>query len=171
MMWLLTAWGGVKRLFGMVAAYPWQAALVIALAACAWLYMGKQNALDTIAKRDATIVQMEAASKIATAAQIALNKQVTDNQTEIARKADNAKTDIIDRGRAYADSLPAKDYCRKAGATSQGGFAAGGDVTSDTAVILERADYDTLVANTARLVQVKAWGDDLIAQGLAVPVE
>lgn len=171
MMWLLTAWGGVKRVFGAVVAYPWQAALIIALLACGWLYMGKERALATIAKRDATIVQMEAASKIATAAQIELNKQVKDKQTEIARKADNAKTDIIDRGRAYADSVSGQAYCRKADSPAQSGSPASGDAPRDTAVILERADFDTLVSNTARLVQVKAWSDDLIGQGLAVPVE
>ena len=161
------AWSLIKRALD----YPWQAALIIALLACGWLYMGKERALATIAKRDATIVQMEAASKIATAAQIELNKQVKDKQTEIARNADNAKTDIIDRGRAYADSMSGQAYCRKADSPAQSGLASGGDVARDTAVILERADYDILVGNTARLVQVKAWADALIQADLAVPVE
>ena len=171
MMWLLTLWGGVKRLLGIAVAYPWQAALIIALAACAWLYAGKQDALSTVAKRDATIAAMIKASKEATAAQVAMNKGVTDKQTDIARKADAHETDIIDRGRAYADSLPAKDYCRKADSPAESGAAASGDVASDTAVILERADFDILVANTARLVKVHQWGEDLQAAGLAVPVE
>jgi len=170
-MWLLTLWGGVKRLFDIALRYPWQAALIIALAACAWLYMGKQDALATVAKRDATIAAMIKASKEATAAQIAMNKAVTDKQTDIARKADNAPTDIIDRGRAYADSLRGKDYCRKADAPTTSSAAASGNVASDTAVILERADYDILVGNTARLVKVHQWGEDLQAAGLAVPVE
>jgi hypothetical protein len=171
MMWLLTAWGGIKRLFGLAARYPWQAALIIALLACGFLYGALQQSRATIAKRDATIVAMIKASREATAAQIAMNKAVTDKQTEIARKADNAPTDIIDRGRAYADSLRGKDYCRKADSPAESGAAASGNAASDTAVILERADYDILVGNTARLVNVKAWGDDLIAEGLAVPVE
>jgi hypothetical protein len=171
MMWLLTLWGGVKRLFGLVAAYPWQAALIIALAACAWLYAGKQDALATVAKRDATIAALIKASDEATEAQKKLNKGVTDKQTKIAKDADNAPTDIIDRGRAYAGSLPAKDYCRKADSPAESDIAASGDASRDTAVILERADYDILVGNTARLVKVKAWSDDMIAEGLAVPVE
>ena len=170
-MWLLTAWGGVKRLFGAVAAYPLQAALILALLACGFFYGAWQEAVDTIAKRDATIVQMEQASKDARAAQLAMNKANTDKQTEIARKADANENDIVNRGARYADSLPAKNYCRKTDSAAESGLASGGDVASDTAVILERADYDILVGNTARLVQVKAWSDDLIGQGLAVPVE
>jgi hypothetical protein len=118
-----------------------------------------------------TIRDMEKASKDATDAQKKLNKGVTDKQTKIAKDADNAPTDIIDRGRAYADSLPAKDYCRKADTPAESGIAASGNAASNTAVILERADYDILVGNTARLVKVKAWSDDMIAEGLAVPVE
>ena len=170
-MWLLTAWGGIKRMFGVAARYPWQAALIVAVLACGWLYWGKADALATVADRDATIVALTKASDQARAAQIAMNKANTDKQTEIARKADAKQTDIIDLGRAYADSLPAKGYCRKADSPSESGFAQGGDVASDTAVVLERNDYDILVGNTARLVQVKAWADDLIGQGLAVPVD
>ena len=167
MMWLLTLWGGVKRLFGLAARYPWQAALIAALCLAGWLYMGKQDALATVAKRNYTIAAMIKASKEATAAQIAMNKQVTDKQTDIARKADNAQTDIIDRGRAYADSLPAKDYCRKADTAAESSSAPSRDAASDTAVILERADFDQLVANTARLVKVHQWGQDLQDAGLA----
>lgn len=161
------AWGLIKRALD----YPLQAALIIALLACGFFYGAWQEAVDTIAKRDATIVQMEQASKGARAAQLAMNKANTDRQTQIARNADNAKTDIIDRGRAYADRMSGQAYCRKADSSAKSGLAAGGDVASDTAVILERADYDILVGNTARLVQVKAWSDDLIGQGLAVPVD
>lgn len=164
-------WGFIKRLFGLAAKYPWQAALIAALCLAGWLYMGKQDALATVAKRDATIAAMIKASKEATAAQIAMNKAVTDKQTDIARKADAHETDIIDRGRAYADSLPAKDYCRKADTAAESSSAPSRDAASDTAVILERADFDQLVANTARLVKVKAWGDDLIQAGLGEEVK
>ena len=92
MMWLLTSWGGVKRLLGIAARYPLQAAIIGLLCLSLWLHWGKQGALATIAKRDATITQMEAASKIATAAQIALNKANTDKQTEIARLTDANET-------------------------------------------------------------------------------
>ncbi len=165
------AWSLIKRLFDIAARYPWQAALVASLCLSGWLYMGKQDALVDVAARNVQIAAMERASKEATAAQIALNKAITDKQTIIARKADNAPTDIIDRGRAYADSLQSKDYCRKADSAAESSSAPSRDAASDTAVILERADFDILVDNTARLVKVKAWADELIAENLAVPVD
>ena len=90
MMWLLTLWGGVKRLLGLAVAYPWQAALIIALAACGYFYMGKQSALATVAKRDATIAAMIKASKEATAAALANAERVKREYKEIS---DEAKQD------------------------------------------------------------------------------
>ena len=174
MMWLLTAWGGVKRMFDVALRYPWQAALIVSLCLSAWLYSGKQGARATIAKRDATIAQMEAASKIATAIQIALNKAVTDKQTEIARLTDNDETnrrDVADRSRAYAGRMSAQNYCRQASGPAQSGIAQGSNSTSADAVVVGRADFDILTSNTARLVDVKAWADRLIADGLAIPVK
>lgn len=174
MMWLLTAWGGVKRLYGIAVAYPLQAALIVAVAASLWLWSGKQDALATITKRDATITQMAAASKIATAVQLALNKAVTDKQTQIARLTDANETnrrDIADRSRAYAGRMRADDYCRKASATPESDIAQGGDSPDPDAVVVGRADFDILTDNTARLLDVKAWADRLIGEGLAVPVE
>ena len=172
MIWLLTAWGGIKRLFGLAARYPLQAALIASLCLSAWLHMGKQNALDTVAERDDTIAAMIKASDAARAAQIAMNKAVTDKQTEIARKADNDQTtrrDIADRSRAYADRMRAGAYCRKASATTEDSAAEVDTSAGPDAVVLTRADFDILTGNTARLVSIKAWGDDLVKAGLAVP--
>lgn len=174
MIWLLTAWGGVKRLFGVAARYPLQAALIASLCLCVALYQGKRSALATIAKRDATITQMEAASKIATAAQIALNKQVTDKQTEIARKADNDETirrDIADRSRVYADRMRAGAYCRKASATTEDSAAEVDTSASADAVVVSADDFRILTDNTARLIEVNAWGLKLVSEGLGVPVD
>ncbi len=174
MMWLLYARGVVLSIFKVAVAYPWQAALIVSLCLSAWLYSGKQGARATIAKRDATIAQMEAASKIATAAQLALNKAVTDKQTEIARLTDADETnrrDIADRSRVYAGRMRADDYCRKASAAAQSDIAESGDSTSADAVVVARSDFDILTGNTARLVDVKAWADRLIGEGLAIPVE
>lgn len=174
MMWLLTLWGGVKRLFGLVAQYPWQAALVAALLACGFFYGAWQGAVDTIAKRDATIAAMIKASKEATAAQIAMNKAVTDKQADIARKADANETnrrDIADRSSDYASRMRAETYCRKADTPAESSDTESGNRPGADAVMVSRADFDVLTANTARLLDVKAWGDELIAEGLAVPVE
>jgi len=174
MSWLLCAKRAVLSTFRCALAYPWQAALIVAVAACVWLYAGKQRAYDTIAKRDAEIVMLEQASKIATAAQIELNNQVTDKQTEIARLTDENETsrrDIADRSRAYAGRMSAQGYCRKANPTPEGGSPEGSNISSADAVVVTRSDFDILTGNTARLVDVKAWADRLIAEGLAVPVE
>lgn len=173
MMWLLTAWGGVKRLFGLAARYPLQAALIIVLAACGWLYMGKADALATVAKRDATIAAMTKASKEARAAQIAMNKANTDKQTNIARKADNDQTirrDIAGRSSRYADRMRAENYCRQASATSEDSVAQADTSAGPDAVVVSRADFDKLTGNTGRLIEVNAWGLKLVSEGLAVPV-
>jgi hypothetical protein len=173
MMWL-RVWSGVKRLFGIALEYPLQAALIALLCLSVWLYWSKQNVRETVAKREATIAQMEQASKIATAAQIALNKANTDKQTEIARLTDANETNrrnIANRSRDYAIRMSADSYCRKASAAAEGDIAESRNGTSADAVMVSREDFDILTGNTARLADVKAWGDALIGEGLAVPVD
>ena len=174
MMWLLSAWGGFKRLLRLALAYPMQAALIALLCLSAWLYWSKQNVRETVAKREATIAQMQQASKIATAAQIALNKANTDKQTEIARLTDANETNrrnIANRSRDYAIRMSADSYCRKASAAAEGDIAESRNGNSADAVILSREDFDILTGNTARLADVKAWGDALIGEGIAAPVD
>ena len=94
MMWLLTAWGGVKRVFRVALAYPLQTAIIALLCLSAWLYWSKQDALDTVADRNATIAQMEQASRDAKAAALANAQRVKD---EYERISDNAKKDYAVR--------------------------------------------------------------------------
>lgn len=174
MLWLLYAKNAAVSIFKSAVAYPWQAALIASLCLSLWLYSGKQHAQSIIAKRDDTIVQMEAASKIATAAQIELNKQVTDKQTKIARMIDNDETnrrDIADRSRAYAGRMSAQSYCRKADKPSEIGDTKSGIRSSADAVVVTKSDFDILTGNTARLIDIKEWADRLIGEGLAVPVD
>ena len=174
MMWLLSAWGGFKRLLRIALEYPLQAALIALLCLSAWLYWGKQSALDTVAEREATIAQMEQASNDAKAAQIALNKANTDKQTEIARLTDANETNrrnIANRSRDYAIRMSAENYCRKASAAAQSDIAESRNGTSADAVMVSREDFDILTGNTARLADVKVWADRLIGEGLATPVE
>ena len=169
MKWLLTAWGGVKRVFCLAIDYPLQTAIIALLCLSLWLYWSKQNVRETVAEREATIAQMKQASKDATAAQIALNKQVTDKQTQIARLTDANETnrrDIANRSSDYASRMRAKDYCKQASSTAQSDIAESGNGTSADAVVVTKADFDILTANTARLADVKAWGDALIGEGL-----
>lgn len=170
MIWLLYAKNAAVSIFKSAVAYPWQAALIASLCLSAWLYSGKEHARSIIAKRDDTIVQMESASKIATAAQIELNKQVTDKQTQIARMIDDDQTsrrNIADRSRAYAGRMSAQSYCRKTSSAIQSDIAESGDSSSSNAIVVSKSDFDILTGNTARLIEVKAWGDTLIKEGLA----
>ena len=174
MMWLLTAWGCVKRMFGIAARYPWQAALIVAVLACGWLYMGKREALATVAKRDDTILALTKASDQARAAQIAMNKANTDRQTQIARDADNDQTtrrDIADRSSRYADGMRADSYCRKASATAEDRVAGIDTSARDTSIVVSEADFRILTDNTARLMGVHAWGQKLIDDGFAEPAK
>ncbi|CAB4152424.1 hypothetical protein UFOVP616_13 [uncultured Caudovirales phage] len=174
MIWLLCAKNAAVNIFKSAVAYPLQTALIASLCLSVWLYSGKQHARATIVKRDQTIVQMEAANKIATAAQIELNKQVSDKQIQIARIIDNDKTsrrDIADRSRAYASRMSSQSYCRKASLAPENHFTSSSDSASTDAIVVSQADFDILTKNTARLVDVKAWADRLINEGLAVPVE
>jgi len=174
MIWLLCAKNAAVSIFKRAIAYPWQSALIASLCLSLWLYSGKQHARAIIAKRDQTIVQMEAASKIATAAQIELNKQVSDKQTQIARIIDNDETsrrDIADRSRAYAGRMSAQSYCRKASIAPENHFTPSSNSASGDAIVVSQADFDILTRNTARLVDVKAWGDRLIANALGQPVD
>jgi predicted RecB family nuclease len=174
MLWLLYAKSAAVSIFKSAAAYPWQVALIASLCLSLWLYSGKQHARAIIAKKDDTIVQMEVASKIATAVQIELNKQVTDKQTKIARMIDNDETNrrnIADRSRAYAGRMSAQSYCRKASLAPENHFTPSSNSASGDAVVVSQADFNILTRNTARLVDVKAWADRLIGEGLAVSLE
>ena len=93
MMWL-RVWSGVKRLLRIALAYPLQAALIALLCLSVWLYWSKQNVRETVAKREATIAQMEQASKDAKAAALANAQRVKD---EYERISDNAKKDYAVR--------------------------------------------------------------------------
>lgn len=173
MTWL-RVWSGFKRLFGIALEYPLQAALIALLCLSAWLYWSKQNVRETVAKREATIAQMEQASNDAKAAQIALNKANTDKQTEIARLTDANETnrrDIANRSSDYASRMSAENYCRKASAAAKSDIAESRNGTSADAVVVTKSDFDILTGNTARLADVKAWADALIGEGLAVPVD
>jgi hypothetical protein len=96
----------------------------------------------------------------------------------LAERADNADAEIQDL-RSAANRFASANSVRARAGAAQG--AAGrtaaigkGDAASrsdgpgsDTDVVVPRADFDTLVDNTVRLRQVHAWGEDLIAEGLA----
>lgn len=119
------------------------------------------------------LVSMEQAQELARKAQLALNKSISDKQTEIARLTDENQTNrlkLADAANRYASGNSLRKVCPSiAGNNSaaESGVAQSGNSADPDAVILSRSDFDILNGNTARLMDVKAWGDRMIAEGLA----
>ena len=67
--------------------------------------------------------------------------------------------------------MRSKDYCRKASATTEDRAAGVDTSASDTSVVVSADDFRILTDNTARLVEVRAWGQSLVDEGLAVLVD
>jgi hypothetical protein len=129
MTWL-RVWSGFKRLLRIALAYPLQAAIVALLCLSAWLYWSKQNVRETVAKREATIAQMQQASKDAKAAALANAQRVKD---EYERISDNAKKDYAVR---LADNRAAIERWKlqnRRGASSQIDSAPAPEVSSGIA--------------------------------------
>jgi hypothetical protein len=173
-MWVTILLGGIKsliqRLYRLAVDYPLQAAIIALLCLSGWLYAGKQDALDTVAARNVTIAEMKKASEVAGAAQIALFNANTEKQTQIARLTDANETNrrfVADLSSDYANSMSAESYCREASAAAESDTAKSGDGASADAIVVSRADFDILTDNTARLMDVRAWGQKLIDDGLA----
>lgn len=127
-------------------------------------------------KANYTAAQKQAADK-ARDARLATERQLA----RIAKEADDANEDA-DRWRAaarrFADAGGLQGGSGSALAGSRGAagtcpedrLAQGGDGPGGAAVLLSRAAFDTLTDNTDRLLRVHAWGDRLIADGLALRV-
>lgn len=98
---------------------------------------------------------------------------------ELAERADYADQQIANLRAAsqrYAQSHSLRNVkaraadgaARRAGAGGESGAASGGDGPSDTAVVLERTDFDKLVVLAERAVKTHGWGENLIRDGKAV---
>jgi len=126
---------------------------------------------EKLADAKGQLVAIEQAGIAAAKEQQRLNKAVTDKQTEIARLTDadqENRRKLASAANAYARRMQYANNCRAgAGAAAESGAAQGGDRPDPDAVILSRKDFDILNGNTARLMDVKAWGDRMIKEGLA----
>ncbi len=118
-----------------------------------------------------TLASMKKAQKLARKAQLDLNKAIFNKQTEIARLTDENETNkrkVAGAASTYADRMRFDKICQPRPDTpAESGIAESSDRPSADAVLLSRADFDILNGNTARLMDVKAWGDRMIAEGLA----
>ncbi len=117
------------------------------------------------------LVEHKKAGERAVKARDELFKQVSDKQKEIARITDENETNrlkLANAADAYARRMQYANHCRAgAGAAAESGAAQSGDGPDPDAVILSRKDFDILNGNTARLMDVNAWGDRMIKEGLA----
>jgi len=173
---LLGLWRWLKSslsaLLSLAGRYPLQAALIVALVACGWLWHGKGKAL---AERDAaradlatiTAAQKEAAQKAKQARADAekLTKDLADATDQHA-----ADLDAISR-RALADRMRGQaPRCASSGAVAAAlPIHSESDPGADTGgVYFTAAEADTLRRHEVRSTACAAWGEALIAEGLAV---
>lgn len=170
--WLREAAG---RVFSAAMRYPWQAALVVALAACGWLWHGKGKAL---AERDAALADVAAmieAQKQATALAVKERAKTEKLSKDIADATDQhaADLDAISR-RALADRMRAKAPRCDASGTVAAAVPddPARDPGADTGgVYFTATEADNLRRHEVRSTACEGWARGLIAEGLAVPAQ
>lgn len=155
--------------------------IALLLAATAWLWVGKASEARRAdkwavasAKWQQSYNWMVVASARNRAAQIALNKSVTDKQTQIGKLVDENETNrlkIASRADLYADRMRYANYCPgRTDTAPESRPPTRGDGPDPDAVILSRIDFDRSNAIIARMMDVNAWGDEMIEAGLAVKI-
>ena len=181
---LFGIWGRLKSalsaLLGAAGRYPWQAALIVALLACGWLWRGNVSKERQIATMTAERVKFIDAQAEAERLQAETDHVAIDRQTQLAAQMERNHAQLeTARRTAVADyvsshRLPAKT----AGGSPRSTVAA--DVPDNPAVALSgQADSDSVAVPAKSLdalseteLQNRERGDllrGLIAVGLAVP--
>lgn len=176
MIWWLSVLGWLRKaaraLFDIARRYPLQAALIVAVAACGWLWHGKGKAL---AERDAARAEINAmveANKVAAerakearAAAEKLTKDIADATDQHA-----ADLDAISR-RALADRMRAEaPRCDASGsvAAAVSDNPARDPGADSGGVYSTAAEADNLRRHEVRSTACEGWARGLIAEGLAV---
>lgn len=178
---LLPLWnwlrGAAGALFSLARRYPLQAALIASLCLAGWLWRGwdqeKARHRADLAAADETMRQFRAASDANAAAALAQVKAAEARSLAAAKENTHVETEIRtvyrDRAGTYADRMRLDKVCRSDPSAPASPDPAPVDHRpSGEAVVLERADFNQLVANTARLEAVHEWGEGLIRDGTAV---
>lgn len=173
---LLGVWNWLRKaataLFDLARRYPLAAGLILAVAACGWLWHGKGKAL---AERDAAraeIAAMVEANKVATERANAARAKTEKLSKELAHATDQhaADLDAISR-RALADRMRAKaprcDASGAVAATVPDGSQVDPGANSG-GVYFTAAEADNLRRHEVRSTTCSAWARGLIAEGLAV---
>ena len=175
MIWLLSALGwlitALKALLGLVVQYPLQCALAASLAACAWLYMGKQKVIGKARELEQAIVtevtnhratkdnyakaQIEAARKVQ-----AEKARIETTWKEKANEAQTRATGSIAAARAELVRWQAnrKPVGRPSGGTCAGETAtiaadAGGQ---DRMSLVDNSDLRICADNTMKAIGLQA---------------
>ncbi|MBT0667643.1 hypothetical protein HT136_04605 [Novosphingobium profundi] len=172
-----------KRGLRLLARHPWPV-LCLALALVTWrqhhsAQSWKSRAVSEAASHRRTKTDYAAAQAEASRSAEAARRATEERSTQLAKEADDAheQADLWRaRARHFADlgglrangAEAAHSDARPAAAPSADHAAPGPDRTGGAAVTLTRADFETLSANTERLLRVHQWGEALIAEGLAV---
>lgn len=177
---------GLARPWRLLRTHPWPA-LAFALAAFAWLQHGRAHDWRERARREAAshaATKANYQSAQAEAARRAMDQRRATEHTfaRLAKEADDALLEA-DQWRARARRFADDGGLRAPRADCAGGEvrdtvapgpdhpAARGDGPGRPAITLSRADFDTLSANTERLLRIHAWGQRLVEEGLAFPPE
>ncbi|MCJ2182478.1 hypothetical protein MTR62_07195 [Novosphingobium sp. 1949] len=175
-----------RKSLSALCAYPWQAALAL-LALYTWhehtrAAKWRENAATEAASHARTRAAYTAAQEQAAAAARAARLEWENRSQELAQEIDDAKDQTADwRARAarFADGGGLYPSARPSaqGATGDpttpapADPATGGERSGPAPVVLSRSDFDTLSENTARLLKVHAWGEKLVAAGMAQVLE
>lgn len=155
----------VRAAIGFVTRYPWQAALIAALVACAWLWRANNGLQDAIKAEHAAHVQTVANFKKAQADAEAVQAH---NLMRVAKAQKDVTDETVKDYRADAADWESRfDRLRKAnrGAScetvlpSVPDTASGVDGTNpDTAIVAVKIDdLETLVQNSVRGKALQDW--------------
>lgn len=174
-LWLLGALGWLRKaataLFDLARRYPLAAALIVALAACGWLWHSKGKAL---AERDAARAEVSAmieAGKQATA--LALKERAA-NQAAFAKlkkEADNGhSTALADADRRTADFIRLRanrgSCAAKADPASEGPSAGVPESAPAETVLVEASDVMACSAASIYADEAHKWARGLIEAGV-----
>jgi len=177
---LLGVLGWLKKLavalVDLARRYPWQALALVLLCACAWQTRQVHQWKETSHRWQSTAKAMQDASEANKAAAIAQNRAWEAKSAEQAKENEHVETnlrrDLGALAAANADRMRADKVCRSYTApASEGPSAQVDNGPGPDAIVLGRADYDTLIENTVRLEAAHQWGQSLVDAGQAVAGE
>ena len=170
---LIGIWGWLKQAavgaLRWLMGHPWQAALIVALCACAWLWRGKQAALSDLAACETKSAQLSAAIDAANK----LAEQARAKSVTIAKDADNDHKERSKVSRVATDNyvsrnrLPAQADSDR---TPAEGSPAGNDQgPAAVPVMVAMSEPDVRAAAALRDYAVTCYkaGQELISAGLA----